>query len=240
MFYDSRFRHSRLLFCLAVCVLPELTAATVCMAQVNQADEGREQARRAAVEAAQGQVTQAQTLLTAARTRVQATWKANTKLQDANKAVTEARKDLEAAKSKVVEKLKNDPAYVDAEKQEADERVDVKTEQEKTDSTQPATIQPEGAKEPGPNLPAPSAGQVDAAADKLRTSTKMRDMEEKAVSEDPVASKAEAKLNAAEQVAKAWQLQFDATLQNDPGYQSAVQQLAAAHARVSSAAAATY
>ena len=81
---------------------------------------------------------------------------------------------------------------------------------------------------------------MEAASEKLQAKTNLRNVVDTAVSNDPNAAKAQAKLNAAEEANKLLQLQFDAALKNDPDYRAALDQAQAARARVAQAAAASY
>lgn len=215
-------------------------SASHVMALTPQEIDARDAARRAAMARARGEVERAQAMLQAATERVRATWDAKPQGQSAKQAVEDARKDFESAKAKVIDRLKEQPEYAQAEQADREAQADLHREAVRTRATQPATTQPAGAAAPAPNLPAPSLAQVEAATDKLKSRSKLQDLEEAAIAKDPAASKAEAKLNEAQQAAKQWQLQYEAALQNDPDYKSALNQLATARANAQAAAAGNY
>lgn len=206
----------------------------VVQAQVSAA--GR--ARQAAVSAARGEVDRARTQVQSAVTRVRSTWQANPKYIEATAAVETARKDFDAARAKVVDRLRSsDSTYAALLKTQADAQSRLADEQEKTKASEPATTQAEDAAAVVPNLPAPSNNQVAAAQEKLNVKAKLRNLEDKAVADDPDAAKAQVKLNEAQQAAKVWQAQLDAALKSDPDYRAAYDQLTAARSRLVAAGA---
>lgn len=216
----------------SVAVLGLLIGTAVVQAQVNS----NASARNAALAAARGEVDRARSTLQAAVAKVRTTWKANPQMITANDEAVAARKDYQAARAAVVEKLKDDPAYQAMVEDQTDVQAKLREEQAKTNAANPATTRPAGADETVANLPPPSDAQVSTAMDKLNNKTKLRNIEDTAVSKDPAASKAQARLNEAEKALKIWQAQLDAALQNDPEYKAALDQVTSARSRVAAAA----
>lgn len=182
---------------------------------------------------ARGEVEKARTKLRASVDKVRSTWQANPKYIEATDALEAARKDYDAAKAAVVEKLKKqDPVYKGLLDKQADTQDKLRQEQQKSNASTPAASQPGDA----PALPAPSAGTVAAAQEKLDAKVKLRNLEDIAVSKDPDAKKASEKLKEAQTNVKVWQAQLDAALKNDADYTAALEQMRTARANLQTAA----
>jgi hypothetical protein len=177
----------------------------------------REAARRAAVQAAQGEVDRAQASVAAASTRIRATWKANPDLLAAEKDLTAKQEAFEAARAPVIAKLQQDPDYQQIRETAA------KADQQVAEAhgIAPATR--------------PSPAVIDAAKAKLEVKSALGNIEDKAIAADPAASKAKADLDAAREKMKVLQAQFQAVLLNDPEYKAALDQLNAARSRLTAA-----
>jgi outer membrane protein TolC len=187
----------------------------------------RDDAHRAAIQAAQGEVNRAQSALDAATARIRAAWKANPDLLQAETNVKKLQADYEQARRPVIAELMKDPAYRSAAAAASDADTTVKHEQADARSTsQPAAPT---------TIPVPSPEQVRAAREKLRQKTTLRDMEEKALAADPTASQAKRYLDTAHAKVGVLQAQFKAALLNDPDYKSALAQLQAAQSRLTAA-----
>lgn len=192
--------------------------------------------REANLAAARGEVDRARTQLRQATEKVRSTWKANPQWIAANDELEAARKEFQTTRAAVIQRLKtDDPAYKAELDKHGDLQAKVRSEQDKTNSTQPASTQPAGAPEAAPNLPAPSAAQVEAATEKLEQKARLRNMEDIAIANDPAASKAQERLNKAQTENKIWQAQLDAALKNDPDYRTALDQMNAARSRFAAA-----
>lgn len=183
--------------------------------------------------AARGEVEKARTKLRATVDKVRSTWQANPKFIEATDALTAARKDYDAAKAAVVERLKKeDPVYKNLLDQKADTQDKLQQEQQKSNAAAPAANQPGDVKP----LPAPTAGTVAAAQEKLDAKSKLRNIEDIAVGKDADAKKASEKLKEAQTSAKVWQAQLDAALKADPEYTAALEEMRTARAGLLSAA----
>jgi len=190
----------------------------------------RNNARRAAVSAAQGEVDRAQASLDAVSARIAAAWKANPDLLAANKELAVKQSAYDRARQPILDKLSNDPAYKVAmlQAQTADQAV--KAEQSAT--TRPTHVRVGAVPA---TLPGVSDMQVQAATEKLEQKSAMRDMEEKAITADPTAAQARSELDAARERVKVLQLQFDAMKKNDPEFKAALENLNAAKSRLTAA-----
>jgi hypothetical protein len=177
----------------------------------------RDAARRAAIQAAQGEVNKAQALVAAAANRVRASWKANPDLIAAEKELEAKQAAYDAARVPVMTKLEQDPVYRDARAAVVDAEALVAQAKATTRATQPADA------------------TVDAAIAKLAQKSVLREMEDQALAADEAASKARAELEAAREKRRVLQLQFDAVLLNDPEYKQALEQLSAAKSRLTAA-----
>ena len=182
----------------------------------------RDAARRAAVQAAQGEVDRAHALMQAASNRIRAAWKANPDLLAAEKDLAAKTAAFEAAKGPVLAKLQQDPSY----QQIKDAAAKAEAEVAAARGNRPATL---------PAAPPPSV--VDAAKEKLEVKSALNNLEDKAVAADPEATKAKAELDAAREKMQALQAQFQAVLLNDPEYKAAHEQLASARSRLTAASA---
>ena len=180
----------------------------------------REAARRAAVQAAQGEVDRAQAMITAASARVRATWKANPDLLAAEKELADKQAAYDDARAPVIAKLQQDPAYQGIRVAAAKAEQQVAAARGNSPATQPA---------------APSTDVVDAAKEKLEVKSALSNIEDKAIAADPAASRAKADLDASREKMKAMQAQFQAVLLNDPEYKAALEQLNAARSRLTAA-----
>jgi len=221
----------------------------------NNNNAERSAQRRAAVAAARGEVDRATTVMAAITSRVRATNRANPKFLIAETEMTDAREAYAKARQAVLKSMEQKPDYMAAVKEEADARARVAEEKRQTNAafaaTQPATqpasnddasADPQAAPTDATSastatLPDPTADQVDAAQDRMEIKTRLRQLQDAALSADPTAAAARVRLDAALSAMKVWQLQEQATLLNDPEYKAAVDQLAAARARVTQAAA---
>jgi hypothetical protein len=215
----------------------------------------RAAARRAAIAAARAQVQAAQSRVQVATERVRATWEADSNLSAAEAALQTARADLERASLPVFKRLReDDAAYRAVLQEEVDARTRLADEQARLvaadpASTQPAATRPSGTEPPDGfapaedeslNVPVPSDEQVNAAVDKLGHRTRRREIEARAIAADPAAAEAQQRVDAATAELKALQTQFESVLLNDPEYRAARDQLVAARAELSRAAAANY
>jgi chromosome segregation ATPase len=205
-------------------------AISVASAQVNSGGTARNGSNLAGPRA---EVEKARTKLRAAVDKVRTTWKANPKYIEATDALDAARKDYDSARAAVIEKLKrDDPVYRELLQTQADTQGKLAQEQAKVNAAVPAATQPGDAKE----LPGPSAGQVQAATEKLEAKAKLRNLEDIAVTKDPDAKKASEKLKEAQTAAKVWQAQLDAALKTDADYTAALEQMRTARAALQTAA----
>jgi hypothetical protein len=177
----------------------------------------REGARRAAVQAAQGEVDRAQAAVAAASARIRATWKANPELLAAEKDLAAKQEAFDAARAPVIAKLQQDPNYQQIREAAA------KAEQQvaQAHGRAPATR--------------PTPAVVDAATAKLEVKSALSNIEDKALAADPAASKAKADLDSAREKMKVLQAQFQALLLNDPEYKASLDQLNAARSRLTAA-----
>ena len=197
-----------------------------------------ETAKNAALAAARADMARAKSALQAATDKVRTTWKANPQMIEADDNLTNARKDYDAAKRAVVERLKKDPEYEAALKEQGKTVSKLHDAQQSTASTQPSAVTPGDSVQSAAALPAASNATVEAATEKLENKTKIRNMEDTAIGNDPNASKAQAKLNDAEKQSKVWHLQLEAALKNDSDYRAALDQVQAARQRLGAAGAA--
>ena len=182
---------------------------------------------------ARGEVEKARTKLRTTVEKVRSTWQANPKYIEATDTLTAAGKDYDAAKAAVVERLKqDDPVYKGLLDKQAGTQDKLRQEQQKSNAALPAASQPNGVTP----LPAPTAGTVAAAQEKLDAKAKLRNLEDIAVGKDPDARKASEKLKDAQTAAKVWQAQLDAALKADPEYTAALEEMRTARASLQSAA----
>ncbi len=191
---------------------------------VNNEAVQRDNARRAAVAAAQGEVDRAQAAVETSVSRIRANFKANPDLLAAQRDLSMKQAAFDKARQPLLAHLMEDTEYRLAAEQARAADAAVKQEQA---AQRPTT---------GPTtLPAPSDAQVQAATEKLQQKSTLRDMEDKAVTADPAASAAKAELDSAREGVKALQLQFDAAVLNDPDHKSALDQLQSARSRLTAA-----
>ncbi len=198
----------------------------------NNDDAQRAQARRAAVQAAQGEVDRAQAMLEAANARIRANWKASPDLLAADRDLTIKQAAFDRARKPVLDKLAESDAYQSALAQSKTADAQVKMNQAAGKLATGATTKPSLLPA---TLPAPTEAQVQAATDKLEQRSALREMETKAIAADPAATQAQVELDAAREKIKMLNLQFDAAKLNDPEYKSALNQLNSAKSRLTAA-----
>lgn len=225
---------------------------TPTFAQPNASEEAA--ARRAATEAARGQLDAARMQAQAASERVRAAWTSRPEMLQAQMELEQARIELDRVSAPSFEKLRNSDAYKQALKDEEEAAKKVASEQAKTNAANPSATQPStmpaglvpgdnrpiAADETDLNIAPPTDDQIDAAAQKLEVVTARRKMEMDAARSDPATAQARARFDKATAEVKALQAQMRAAVLNDPEYKAAQERMAAARAEVSRAANANY